>query len=307
MRIEKNEIFLAAISHMLNSLVAILGLIPIRVGQSFGRLLGRFLGIAAVGPMKSSLNGLRSVFGDRMSEKELRRLNRRVVLHFAQMLFEVPHIFRLNLNNLHRYVYFENEEILTEALAKGKGCFLLTGHFGNWELMSAATTLRFQTSGIAVARPADFAPVEDLLMRLRTRFGTEIIPKKKAMKKLLMGTRKNKAMGILLDQNVDWYEGVFVPFLGQPACTNKGLALIAMKTGAPVIPIFSARQPDGRYRVVFEKEVALIHTGSKLSDTEENTALFNRIINKYIYWYPEQWFWFHKRWKTKPSCPFPRQ
>lgn len=298
---------MAAISHMLNSLVAILGLIPIRVGQSFGRLLGRFLGIAAVGPMKSSLNGLRSVFGDRMSEKELRRLNRRVVLHFAQMLFEVPHIFRLNLNNLHRYVYFENEEILTEALAKGKGCFLLTGHFGNWELMSAATTLRFQTSGIAVARPADFAPVEDLLMRLRTRFGTEIIPKKKAMKKLLMGTRKNKAMGILLDQNVDWYEGVFVPFLGQPACTNKGLALIAMKTGAPVIPIFSARQPDGRYRVVFEKEVALIHTGSKLSDTEENTALFNRIINKYIYWYPEQWFWFHKRWKTKPSCPFPRQ
>lgn len=307
MRIEKNEIFLAAISHMLNSLVAILGLIPIRVGQSFGRMLGRFLGIAAVGPMKSSLNGLRSVFGDRMSEKELRRLNRRVVLHFAQMLFEVPHIFKLNVNNLHRYVYFENEEALGEALAKGKGCFILTGHFGNWELMSAAVTLRFQTSGIAVARPADFAPVEDLLMRLRTRFGTEIIPKKKAMKKLLMGTRKNKAMGILLDQNVDWYEGVFVPFLGRPACTNKGLALIAMKTGAPVIPVFSARQSDGRYRVVFEKEVDLIRSGSKLSDTEENTALFNRIINKYIYWYPEQWFWFHKRWKTKPVCPFPRK
>ena len=307
MRLEKNEIFLAAISHILNALVAFLGLIPIHVGQSFGRLLGRFLGIAAVGPMKSSLNGLRSVFGDRMSEKELRRLNRRVVAHFAQMLFEVPHVLKLNLENLHRYVFFENEDVMTEALARGKGCFLLTGHFGNWELMSAATALRFQTSGMVVARPADFAPVEDLLMRLRTRFGTEVIPKKKAMKKLLMGTRKNKAMGILLDQNVDWYEGVFVPFLGQPACTNKGLALIAMKTGAPVIPVFSARQPDGRYRVVFEKEVDLIRSGSKLSDTEENTALFNRIINKYIYWYPEQWFWFHKRWKTMPFCPFPRE
>lgn len=307
MRLEKNEIFLAAISHILNALVAFLGLIPIHVGQSFGRLLGRFLGIAAVGPMKSSLNGLRSVFGDRMSEKELRRLNRRVVVHFAQMLFEVPHVLKLNLENLHRYVFFENEDVMTEALARGKGCFLLTGHFGNWELMSAATALRFQTSGMVVARPADFAPVEDLLMRLRTRFGTEVIPKKKAMKKLLMGTRKNKAMGILLDQNVDWYEGVFVPFLGQPACTNKGLALIAMKTGAPVIPVFSARQPDGRYRVVFEKEVDLIRSGSKLSDTEENTALFNRIINKYIYWYPEQWFWFHKRWKTMPFCPFPRE
>jgi len=299
--------FLAAVSLILNGLVGFLGLIPIRAGQFLGRMLGRFLGIATVGPMKSSLNGLRMVFGDRMSEEQLRKLNRRVVLHFAQMLFEVPHVFKLNIKNLHRYVYFENEEALAEALARGKGCFILTGHFGNWELMSAAVTLKFQTSGIAVARPADFAPVEDLLMRLRTRFGTEIIPKKKAMKKLLRGTRENKAMGILLDQNVDWYEGVFVPFLGQPACTNKGLALIAMKTEAPVIPIFSARQPDGRYRVVFEKEVDLIRSGSKLSDTEENTALFNRIINKYIYWYPEQWFWFHKRWKTRPSCPFPRK
>ena len=298
---------LAAVSLILNGLVGILGLIPIRAGQFLGRMLGRFLGIAAVGPMKSSLNGLRTVFGDRMSEKQLRRLNRRVVMHFAQMLFEVPHIFKLNVNNLHRCVYFENEEALVEALAKGKGCFFLTGHFGNWELMSAAVTLQFQINGLAVARPADFAPVEELLMRLRTRFGTEIIPKKKAMKKLLMGIRENKAMGILLDQNVDWYEGVFVPFLGKSACTNKGLALIAMKTGTPVIPTFSVRQPDGRYRVVFENEVDLVRSGSKLSDTEENTALFNRIINKYIYWYPEQWFWFHKRWKTRPSCPFPRQ
>ena len=282
MRLEKNKIFRAAVSLMLNGLVNLLGLIPIRLGQFLGRMLGRFLGIAAVGPLKTSLNGLRMVFGDRMSEEELRRLNRRVVIHFAQMLFEVPHVFKLNLKNLHRYVYFENEAVFVEALAEGKGCFILTGHFGNWELMSAAMSLRFKTDGIAVARPVDFAPVEQLMLRLRTRFGTEIVPKKKAMKKLLMGARKNKAMGILLDQNVDWYEGVFVPFMGKPACTNKGLALIAMKTGAPVIPVFSARQPDGRYRVVFEKEMDLVCTGSKISDTEENTACFNRVINKYI-------------------------
>ena len=307
MRLEKNEILSAVISRVLNALVDFLGLVPIRFGQFLGRLMGGFLGVAAVGPMKSSLNGLRMVFGDRMSEKDLRKLNRRIVIHFAQMFFEVPHVLRLNMRNLHRYVCFENEKAFTDALSKGKGCFILTGHFGNWELMSAAITLRFQTDGIAVARPADFAPAEELLTRLRTHFGTEIIPKKKAMKKLLMGTRKNKTMGILLDQNVDWYEGVFVPFLGKLACTNKGLALIAMKTGAPIIPVFSARQPDGRYRVVFENAVELVCTGNKLSDTEENTALFNRIYEKYIYWYPEQWFWFHKRWKTLPSCPFPRQ
>ena len=197
------------------------GLSPFDLGSSWDGCWEVFLGIAAVGPMKSSLNGLRMVFGDRMSEKELRKLNRRIVIHFAQMFFEVPHVLRLNMRNLHRYVYFENEKAFTDALAKGKGCFILTGHFGNWELMSAAITLRFQTDGIAVARPADFAPAEELLTRLRTHFGTEIIPKKKAMKKLLMGTRKNKTMGILLDQNVDWYEGVFVPFLGKLACTKQ--------------------------------------------------------------------------------------
>ena len=187
MRLEKNKIFLAAVSFMLNGLVTLLGLIPIRLARLLGRMLGGFLGIAAVGPMKSSLEGLRMIFGDRMSEGALRKLNRRVVIHFAQMLFEVPHVFKLNLENLHRYVYFENEEAFTEALARGKGCFILTGHFGNWELMSAAITLRFKTDGIAVARPVDFAPVEKLMLRLRTRFGTEIVPKKKAMKKLADG------------------------------------------------------------------------------------------------------------------------
>jgi KDO2-lipid IV(A) lauroyltransferase len=306
MRLEKNNAVARLITLLLNGLVDFLGLFPIRLSQFVGRLLGTFLGIAAVGPTKSSLNGLKMVFGDRMTEKHLRGLNRRIVKHFSQMIFEVPHVFKMNDRNINRYVQFENEKAFTKALSKGKGCFILTGHFGNWEIMNAAITLKFKTDGIAVARPVDFSPVEELLKRLRTHFGTEIIPKKKAMKKLLLGTRNNKTMGILLDQNVDWYEGVFVPFMGRLACTNKGLALIAMKTGTPVIPVFSARQPDGRYRVVFEEELALIRTGSKIFDTEENTALFNRTFEKYIYWYPEQWFWFHKRWKTRPSCPYPR-
>jgi KDO2-lipid IV(A) lauroyltransferase len=125
------------------------------------------------------------------------------------------------------------------------------------------------------------------------------------MKKLLAAKKENKVIGILLDQNVDWYEGVFVPFLGKSACTNKGLALVALRTGSPVIPAFSVRQPDGRYRVMFEDEVSLLKTGDKIKDIEENTALFTQIIGKYVSQYPDQWFWFHKRWKTRPFCPLP--
>jgi KDO2-lipid IV(A) lauroyltransferase len=136
-------------------------------------------------------------------------------------------------------------------------------------------------------------------------YGTEIIPKQRSMRKLLSSLKTNKIIGVLLDQNVDWYEGVFVNFFGRPACTNKGLALVALKTGVPVVPIFSAKARDGRYRVMIGKEVDLIRTGDKLRDVQENTALFTNIIERHIREHPEQYFWFHKRWKTKNYCPLP--
>ncbi len=283
--------------------VWLLSVIPIRIGQSFGRILGRVLAGVLKRRITSSLNNLRYVFGDTMPEAELIGLNGRIIAHFTQMLFEAPHILRLKPGNLSRYVVFENIDALSRAVEKGRGVFMLTGHFGNWELMSAATALRVRARNAVVVRPADFEPADRLLTTLRSRFGTEIIPKRRAMKKLLAVKKENRVIGILLDQNVAWYEGVFVPFLGKPACTNKGLALVALRTGSPVIPIFSVRQPDGRYRIIFEDEVVLKRTGDKIKDTEENTALFNQIIEKYVRRYPEHWFWFHKRWKTRPYCP----
>jgi len=305
MAFQNNETLSIWTYRALYGLVWVISLIPFRVGQSLGRMLGNILAVVLKRRIKASLNNLRYVFGDRMPEPELIELNGRIVAHFAQMLFEAPHILRLNRKKLNRYVIFDNEYALSQALKKGRGVFILTGHFGNWELMSAATALRFNAKGAVVVRPADFAPADRLLENLRSRFGTEIIPKKRAMKKLLAAKKENKAIGILLDQNVDWYEGVFVPFLGKPACTNKGLALVALRTGSPVIPAFSVRQPDGRYRVIFGDEVPLLRTGDKIKDIEDNTALFTQIIEKYVSRYPDQWFWFHKRWKTKPFCPLP--
>ncbi|OQX63476.1 MAG: hypothetical protein B5M55_07150 [Desulfococcus sp. 4484_242] len=282
--------------------VKILSWIPIRTAQSVGRIFGRLMGRLLRRRVASSLENLRYVFGHAMPESELVALNQRIIGHFGRMIFEVPHILRLSPNNLDRYVTFQNEEVLIRALEKGKGAFILTGHFGNWELMSAATALRLGAKNAVVVRPADFEPADRLLTRLRSRFGTEIIPKRRAMKKLLSAEKENKVIGILLDQNVDWYEGVFVPFLGKPACTNKGLALAAARTGSPVVPMFSVRQPDGRYRIIFEDEVALDKTGDKIRDVENNTLKFTRIIEKYVKAYPDHWFWFHKRWKTKPYC-----
>ncbi len=240
-----------------------------------------------------------------MSGPELRQLNTRVVMHFAQMIFETPHILRLRPENLDRYVVFENGKSFHRAMKAGKGVFILTGHFGNWELMSAAVSLRFAPKGAVIARPIDFLPAERLMYKLRSRFGNQIIPKQRAMRRVIKAVKDNRAIGFLMDQNVDWYEGVFVRFLGRPACTNKGLALVALRTGTPVIPVFSVRQKDGRYRIIFESEVELVRTGNKTTDLEENTQRFSEIIERYVSQYPDQWFWFHRRWKTKPYCPLP--
>jgi KDO2-lipid IV(A) lauroyltransferase len=281
--------------------------IPLPVGRFLGKMLGTAFAMTPMERLSMSLEHIEKSFSDSMTQAEIKRLNRKVITHFAQMFFEVPHILRLNNGNLSNYVVFENEKNLLGALEKGKGVFFLTGHLGNWELMSAAVAVHFGVGGAVVARPIDFEPLERLMAGLRSRFGTEIIMKQRGMRRVLTTIKANKAVGILLDQNVAWYEGVFVKFFGRWACTNKGLALLALRTGSPVLPVFSARQKDGRYRIMFGKEVELIRTGDKTKDVEDNTARFTNVIEQYIRAYPDQYFWFHRRWKTRPYRPLPAE
>jgi KDO2-lipid IV(A) lauroyltransferase len=289
---------------VLRLFVRMMSRIPLPVAQFTGKMLGTLAFLVPMNRKAAALDNLLQSFCAEMSEEQAKRLLRRIYVHFGQMFLEVPHVARLRPENLHRYVVFESEERFYEALKKGKGVLALTGHLGNWEMVSAASAVRFGNTAV-IARPMDFKPLEKLVLDLRSRYGTEIIPKQRSMRRLLTTLRANKMIGILLDQNVDWYEGAFVNFFGRPACTNKGLALVALKTGSPVVPIFSARAKDGRYRITVGEEVDLIRTGDKLRDVEENTALFTRVIERSIREHPDQYFWFHQRWKTKNYCALP--
>jgi KDO2-lipid IV(A) lauroyltransferase len=112
-------------------------------------------------------------------------------------------------------------------------------------------------------------------------------------------------LGILIDQNVSMVEGVFVDFFGRPACTTTGLALLALHTGAPVIPGYVVRMDDGRYRFIFEEEVELVRTGDREQDVLINTQKYTRIIEDTVRKYPDQWLWVHQRWKTVPAGEYP--
>jgi KDO2-lipid IV(A) lauroyltransferase len=288
---------------LIRTMVLLMSYIPWPLAQFKGKGLGTVAYLIPMSRKAVALENIRLSF-PRMTERDAKRLLRKVYRHFGQMLFEISHVFRMRPHNVDKYVLFEGQEHLINAMSKKKGVFILTGHFGNWELMCAAVAIRFSNTAV-VARPADFAPMDRVINELRSRFGTEIIPKQKGMRRILSLVREKKIVGILLDQNVDWYEGAFVPFLGRWACANKGLALLALRTGTPVVPVFAVRQRNGRYRIIFERELELVRTGDKTTDVEENTALFTAIIESYVRRYPDHWFWFHKRWKTKNYCELP--
>jgi KDO2-lipid IV(A) lauroyltransferase len=126
---------------------------------------------------------------------------------------------------------------------------------------------------------------------------------RRSAREVLKAFQRGEVVGVLIDQNVDWYEAVFVNFFGRRAATNKGFALLVMKTGASVIPVFMIRDKD-RFRVEVWPEVVLIKTGDKTKDIEMNTQLCNDVIERFVRRYPEQWFWVHQRWKTRPYTPW---
>jgi KDO2-lipid IV(A) lauroyltransferase len=133
----------------------------------------------------------------------------------------------------------------------------------------------------------------------------EVIPKQNGLKIMISTIKQNRIVGILLDLNAKWHQGVFVDFLGRQSCTNKGLALMTLKMETPIVPVFSVRREDGLYHITLGEEINLIRTGNRIADVEDNTALFTSIIQTNVKKHPDQWLWFHRRWKTLPYCPLP--
>ena len=237
---------------------------------------------------------------EKKNGRERTEIARSAFRNMGRVMAEFSFTPRLNEENVSQYVLFEGEENFHRAREKGKGILFLTAHFGNWEWMAAAFPICFRSPCHVIVRPLDNRLLDGIVERLRTCTGNRTVPKQKSMGRILRLLRQGEVVGVLLDQNVAWQEGVFVKFFGELACTNAGLALLALKTGASVLPVFNSRQADGRYRVVIGPEIAVIRTGDKDLDVEKNTELFTSVIERYVREYPDHWFWLHQRWKTRP-------
>ena len=200
-----------------------------------------------------------------------------------------------------RFIRYEGLENYLRARERGKGVLVLTGHLGAWELSSFYHSLMGMPMGMVIRR-LDNPLVDEFVNRIRCLHGNRVIHKDDFARGLIASMRAGETVGILMDTNMTPPQGVFVPFFGVPACTASGMARIAEKTGAAVLPGFLLwEQSEQKYVLRFGEELEIVHTGDAEQDALTNTATFTAAIERYIRQYPDQWLWMHRRWKTRPS------
>jgi len=217
------------------------------------------------------------------------------------MVGEFSQFPKYTRENIERIVILDGFENFDAARRRGKGVLFLTGHMSAWELAPFAHALYGYPLHFLV-RPIANRRVDALIDCYRCRSGNRPIDKNRSARAILKVLGDSGTVGILMDHNTIPEESVFVDFFGIPASTSSGLARVALRTDAAVVPGFLSWDEGRRkYRLRFQPAVELIRTGNEESDVVENTARFTRVIEEYVRTYPDQWLWLHKRWKTRPA------
>ncbi len=235
------------------------------------------------------------------SRREKVRILRGVFTSLGRQLGEVCLFPRYTLENVSKVVVYDGFENFERGFARGKGVLFLTAHFGGWELSSFVHSLHGHPLHI-VMRSLDNHYLDGLMRHYRTMHGNSTVDKDNFVRGLLSAMKAGEVVGILMDTNMTPPQGVFVDFFGIPACTASGMARIALRTDAAVVPTFTVWDPALRkYRLRFDPAVKLVRTGNDEEDVVANTALFTKIIEECVRRYPEQWLWVHRRWKTRPE------
>jgi Kdo2-lipid IVA lauroyltransferase/acyltransferase len=235
------------------------------------------------------------------TRRERARILRGVFTSLGRQLAEVCLFPKYTLENVGKVVVYDGFENFERALARGKGVLFLTAHLGAWELSAFTHSLYGHPLRI-VMRPLDNVYLDRLMRRYRTMHGNSTVDKDDFVRGLLSAMKAGETVGILMDTNMTPPQGVFADFFGIPACTASGLARIALRTNAAVVPGFTIWDPGLRkYRLRFDPALKLIRTGNDDADVLANTALFTKVIEDYVRKYPDQWLWVHRRWKTRPA------
>lgn len=243
---------------------------------------------------------LEIAFGSSLGKKEKKRIARSAFLHFGRMIFDTIKFAQLKETNRASLFQIEGIENLHQALAKGRGALIFSAHLGNWEIASwpVASLVPLHV----VARPLDNPVLDKEWQRLREKLAAKVISKFQAARPILQALKANEAVAILIDQNVLRSQAVFVDFFGRLAATTPAMAIFHLRTGAPIVPIFCLMTPNKKYHLKISPP--LFFNLSSRPEPElllQITQILTKIIEQEIRQTPEQWLWFHDRWRTRPE------
>ncbi len=275
-------------------------LLPEQGALWLGRQLGRIAFHLDREHRSVALQNLELAFGREKSKEELRDIAGKTFQHLGMTAVEFLRIPEMDLDTFRKKVTIEGLENVKELLDnRKKGVLLLLSHLGNWELMGFLAKLLGCPSSV-IARPVKKNPwIDRLVSEIRGKTGLEVIFTEKASRKILQALSQNRLVGILIDQRAKRSEGVWVDFFGKKAPTTPALAVLAMRTGVPVVPVFMVRDGFERHRVLIQKPLEMVRSGDVTKDVEVNTQRITQTLESVVRQFPDQWFWVHRRWERK--------
>ncbi len=278
---------------------AVINRLPWKWALTFGRGLGYFCFYIVPIRKKVALENLRHAFPER-SEEARYRIARNTYIQFGQTIIEFILVPNTPGEALLQRVRFEPAQFVEAAKQSPRGAICMSGHFGNWELLAAAIT----DAGIpmsALVKEQRNPLVDRYIARARTKKNIETFPLGIAVRGFVKALREKKFVAVLGDQDAH-REGVFIHFMGRPASTAKGAAILALKTGAPMHFGAAVREAAGTHTIYLET----IDHSDLTGVTEENIRILTQrhvqLLEKYVRQWPDHWFWMHRRWKTKPDA-----
>jgi Kdo2-lipid IVA lauroyltransferase/acyltransferase len=282
------------------TILKVVSLAPRAVALKAGRAVGALACAALPHLRRHAEINLRLAFPD-SDERERKRIRRGVFRNLGRLLGEISQFPRLNRENISSVVIYEGLENYLDAVAQGRGVILLTGHIGAWELSVYAHSIYGRPMSF-LARRIDNPLVERLAESYRARYGNRSIDKRGSVREVLKTLKSGGVVGILADLNTSCEEGVFCDFFGVKACSTAGVATLALRTGAVVLPGYLIWDEKARiHRLHFEPPIDTINTGAQKEDVIANTARYAKVLEAIIRRHPDQWLWIHRRWRTRPE------
>lgn len=281
---------------LVRSIAACIRVLPVSTVRACGAGLGRLAYRVDRFHRRVALENLAHAFPTR-SPQELRTLAREMFKHFGRLLLELIKFGSLSNDEILRRVEIEGEERARLAEQQGRGVLYFTGHFGYWEMQAIVHALRRRPVAV-LARPLDNPHLHVMLERIRTRTGNSVIYRQGAIRKMLRELALNHGIAMLIDQHLHTPDAVYVDFFRRPAATTSALAALALRTGAPVIPVFALPLPRGRYRLIYEHPVDPPRPDSP-DPVLEFTQRCTDVLEMYVRRHPDLWLWMHRRWRER--------